>query len=120
MASEIVRHGGTVVCAMVSPYRATRDEVRAMMGRGCFVEVFVDAPLNVCKQRDPKGLYEKAERGEIKMFTGIDSPYETPEAPEVHIDAEALSVAESVNRLLEYLHQSSALKAGYAPISISA
>ncbi len=121
---EVARLGADagliILAAFISPFRSDRRIVRDILPDGQFVEVFVDAPLNVCKQRDPKGLYEKAERGEIKMFTGIDSPYETPEATEVHIDAEALSVAESVNRLLEYLHQSSALKAGYAPISISA
>lgn len=112
--------GLIILAAFISPFRSDRRIVRDILPAGQFVEVFVDAPLGVCKQRDPKGLYEKAERGEIKMFTGIDSPYETPEAPEVHIDAEALTVAESVNRLLEFLHQSGVLKAGYTPISISA
>ena len=121
---EVARLGADagliILAAFISPFRSDRRIVRDILPDGQFVEVFVDAPLNVCKQRDPKGLYEKAERGEIKMFTGIDSPYETPEAPEVHIDTEALSVPESVNRLLDYLHQSGALKAGYAPVSISA
>ena len=112
--------GLIILAAFISPFRSDRRIVRDILPAGQFVEVFVDAPLSVCKQRDPKGLYEKAERGEIKMFTGIDSPYETPEAPEVHIDAEALTVAESVNRLLEFLYQSGVLKAGYAPLSISA
>lgn len=87
---------------------------------GEFVEVFVDAPLDVCKDRDPKGLYEKALNGEIRQFTGIDSPYETPQNPEVHIDAGTQSVAESVNQLLEYLDRSGALKSGYQPLEISA
>jgi len=121
---EVARLGSDagliILAAFISPFRSDRRIVRDILPDGQFVEVFVDAPLSVCKQRDPKGLYEKAERGEIKMFTGIDSPYETPATPEVHIDAEALSVAESVNRLLEYLYQSGALKAGYTPISISA
>jgi adenylylsulfate kinase len=112
--------GLIILAAFISPFRSDRRIVRDILPAGQFVEVFVDASLGVCKQRDPKGLYEKAERGDIKMFTGIDSPYETPEAPEVHIDAEALTVAESVNQLLEFLYQSSILKAGYSPISISA
>jgi adenylylsulfate kinase len=121
---EVARLGADagliILAAFISPFRSDRRIVRDILPDGQFVEVFVDAPLDLCKQRDPKGLYEKAERGEIKMFTGIDSPYETPEAAEVHIDAAALSVAESVNRLLEYLHRSDVLKAGYAPLSISA
>ena len=72
VASEIVRHGGVAVCAAVSPYRATRDEVRAMVGHDHFVEVFVDTPLDVCEERDTKGMYAKARRGEIKEFTGIE------------------------------------------------
>ena len=85
-----------------------------------FVELFVDASLDVCKQRDPKGLYEKAIRGEIKQFTGIDSPYEAPENPELHIHADSNSVAEAVNQLLAYLDSSGALKSGYEPVKISA
>jgi adenylylsulfate kinase len=112
--------GLIVLAAFISPFRSDRRIVRDILPEGQFVEVFVDAPLEVCKKRDPKGLYEKAVRGEIKQFTGIDSPYEKPQAAEVHIDADTLTVAESVNRLLEYLHRSGVLKAGYAPVSISA
>ena len=112
--------GLIVLAAFISPFRSDRRIVRDILPQNQFVEVFVDTPLKICKQRDPKGLYEKAERGEIKQFTGIDSPYETPEAAEVYLDAETQSVAESVNQLLEYLYQSDVLKAGYAPISISA
>jgi adenylylsulfate kinase len=112
--------GLIVLAAFISPFRSDRRIVRDILPQNQFVEVFVDTPLEVCKQRDPKGLYEKAERGEIKQFTGIDSPYETPEAAEVYLDAETQSVAESVNQLLEFLYQSDVLKAGYAPISISA
>ena len=112
--------GLIVLAAFISPFRSDRRIVRDILPQNQFVEVFVDTSLEVCKQRDPKGLYEKAERGEIKQFTGIDSPYETPEAAEVYLDAETQSVAESVNQLLEYLYQSDVLKAGYAPISISA
>ena len=86
VASEIVRHGGAVICAAVSPYRATRDEVRTMVGVDNFVEVFVDTPLEVCEERDAKGMYAKARRGEITGFTGIDDPYEPPFAPDLTLD----------------------------------
>ena len=83
VASEIVRHHGIAICAAISPYRATRDQVRAMVGPERFFEVFVDTPLQVCEQRDPKGMYARARRGEINTFTGIDDPYEAPVTPEV-------------------------------------
>jgi sulfate adenylyltransferase len=78
VASEVVRHGGIAVAAVVSPYRATRDEVRAMMPAGRFMEVFVDTPIEVCEDRDVKGWYAKARSGEVTAFTGVDDPYETP------------------------------------------
>jgi sulfate adenylyltransferase len=85
VAGEIVHHGGLVICAAISPYRATRDEVRNMIPDG-FMEVFVDTPLEVCEERDTKGLYAKARRGEITGFTGIDDPYEPPTHPEITLD----------------------------------
>ena len=91
-----------------------------MVGPDNFVEVFVDTPIEVCRQRDPKGLYAKADRREIKQFTGIDSPYEVPDAPDVHIHAGEASVAEAVNRLLAYLHGIDALHAGYEPVALEA
>ena len=78
VAAEIVRHGGVAVCAAVSPYRATRNDVRNMVGADRFVEVFVDTPLEVCEQRDTKGIYAKVRAGELIGFTGIDDPYEPP------------------------------------------
>lgn len=86
VASEIVRAGGGVVCAAVSPYAATRDAVRDMIGADRFVEVFVNTPLDVCEKRDAKGLYAKARRGEIKRFTGIDDPYEAPLRPDLELE----------------------------------
>jgi sulfate adenylyltransferase len=86
VAAEIVRHGGICICAAVSPYRAARNDVRNMVGADRFIEVFVDTPLEVCEQRDEKGVYAKARRGEIKNFTGISDPYETPQDPEVVLD----------------------------------
>ncbi len=103
VAAEIVRHGGTVVCAAVSPYRATRNDVRNMVGKDHFVEVFVDTPLAVCEQRDYKGMYAKARRGEIKGFTGIDDPYEPPENPEIVLDTVRHTPEENAHIILNYL-----------------
>jgi sulfate adenylyltransferase len=103
VASEIVRHGGIAVCAAVSPYRATRNDVRYMVGKDHYIEVFVDTPLEVCEQRDAKGLYAKARRGEIKGFTGIDDPYENPLHPEIQLDTVSYSPEENARRILEYL-----------------
>ena len=103
VASEIVSHGGVVVCAAVSPYRATRDDVRNMVGEDSFVEVFVDTPLSVCEERDAKGMYAKARRGEIKGFTGIDDPYEAPERPEVALDTVTSPVENNARLILDLL-----------------
>jgi len=86
VAAEIIQHGGVVICAAVSPYRTTRNDVRNLVGTDQFVEVFVDTPLSVCEDRDVKGMYAKARRGEIKGFTGIDDPYETPLHAEVTLN----------------------------------
>ena len=103
VATEVVRHGGIVVCAAISPYRKTRDDVRHMVGEGRFIEVFVDTPLAVCEQRDRKGLYAKARRGEIEGFTGIDDPYEPPLHPEIHLDTVNYSPEENTRIILYYL-----------------
>ena len=103
VAAEIVRHGGTAVCAAVSPYRAVRDDVRAMVGKDRFVEVFVDTPLAVCEERDTKGMYAKARRGEIKAFTGIDDPYEPPVAPEVVLDTVSRTPQQNARSIVEFL-----------------
>jgi sulfate adenylyltransferase len=103
VASEIVRHGGTVMCAAVSPYRETREAVRAMMDEDQFIEVFVDTPLSVCEQRDVKGMYAKARRGEIKEFTGISDPYEAPLNPEITLDTVGFSPEENARRIMAEL-----------------
>ncbi|MCG3160261.1 MAG: putative bifunctional SAT/APS kinase [Acidobacteria bacterium] len=103
VAAEIARHGGVAVCAAVSPYRATRNDVRNMIGSDHFVEVFVDTPLEVCEQRDTKGMYSKARRGEIKGFTGIDDPYEAPQSAEITLDTVAHSPEENARLILNYL-----------------
>jgi sulfate adenylyltransferase len=103
VAAEIVRHGGLVICAAVSPYRATRNDVRNLMAAGHYVEVFVDTPLDVCESRDVKGMYARARRGEIKDFTGIDDPYEAPLNPELTLNTVAYSPEENARLILSYL-----------------
>ena len=103
VASEIVRHGGVAICAAVSPYSATRNEVRAMVGTERFIEVFVDTPLAVCEERDSKGMYAKARRGEITGFTGIDDPYQAPESPEITLDTVRRSVRDNAGLILDSL-----------------
>ena len=103
VAAEIVRHGGVAICAAVSPYRTTRNEVRNMVGSDRFIEVFVDTPIEVCEQRDPKGMYAKARRGELKEFTGIDDPYEVPISPEIWLETTSASAEDNANRILKFL-----------------
>jgi sulfate adenylyltransferase len=91
------------VCAAVSPYRATRSDVRNRVGKDHFVEVFMDTPLEVCEQRDTKGLYAKARRGEIKGFTGIDDPYEPPQYAEIRLDTVTNTPEENARMILDYL-----------------
>ena len=107
VASEIVRHGGMVVCALVSPYRETRDEVRAMVnatgGQGSFIEIFVDTPLDVVEQRDVKGLYAASRRGEVERMTGVADPYEPPLDPEIRLDTVGHTVDENAAEVLAFL-----------------
>jgi sulfate adenylyltransferase len=103
VASEIVRHGGVVMCAAVSPYRATRNDVRNMVGKDRFVEVFVDTPIDVCEERDVKGMYAKARRGEIKDFTGIDDPYEPPLHAELTLETVSATPEHNAHLILDYL-----------------
>jgi adenylylsulfate kinase len=95
--------GMIVLSAFISPFRADREIVRTLANEGEFIEVFIDTPLEVCEQRDPKGLYVKARKGEIPDFTGISSPYEVPENPEIHIKGEP-SIEESADIIVNYLH----------------
>lgn len=105
VAAEIARHGGAVICAAVSPYRATRNECRQMIGANKFIEVFVDTPLEVCETRDAKGMYKLARDGKLKNFTGIDDPYEPPHNAELTIDTVNQTPRENANRILAYLKQ---------------
>lgn len=101
VAGLLSRHGVGVVTAAISPYAATRDEVRAMTTN--FVEIFVDCPVETCMERDVKGLYRKALAGEISNFTGVTDPYEPPEAPELHLRTDQQSPEESAEAVVAYL-----------------
>jgi adenylyl-sulfate kinase len=95
--------GLIAITAFISPFRADRDRVRALLPGGRFLEVFVDAPIEVCEERDPKGLYRKAREGKIAEFTGITSPYEPPESPELVIRTGELAVEEAAAKVVELL-----------------
>ncbi|CAE6764482.1 Bifunctional enzyme CysN/CysC [Paraburkholderia domus] len=95
--------GLITLVSFISPFRAERNMARALAGAGVFVEIFVDTPIDVAEQRDPKGLYKKARRGELKNFTGIDSPYEPPEQPEIRIDTTTDSPEQAAERVVAYL-----------------
>ncbi|MFY8301048.1 adenylyl-sulfate kinase [Pseudoalteromonas sp. SS15] len=103
LSKLMVDAGLVVLTAFISPFQAERDMVRNLVGDGEFIEVFLDTPLDVCEQRDPKGLYKKARAGEIKHFTGIDSDYQVPVNPEIRIDTSANSLEQSVQQLVAYL-----------------
>lgn len=109
--AKLFADAGTIVMtAFISPYHADRDQARELIAEGRFVEVFVDCPLEVCEERDTKGLYKKARAGEIKEFTGISAPYEAPVDPEVTVNTAELSLEESA-----YIVVSSLVKAGLVP-----
>jgi sulfate adenylyltransferase len=104
VASEVVRHGGIVICAPIAPYAGARTEARQLVeAHGRFVEVHVSTPLEVCEARDRKGLYAAARAGKIKGFTGIDDPYEVPASPELRVDTSKTTVAEAADRVYEWL-----------------
>ena len=101
--------GLVTLTAFVSPYRADRDAVRATLAPGDFIEVFVDAPLEVCETRDPKGLYQKARAGKIKYFTGIDAPYEAPVEPQLVLKSAEFSPEALAEEVLRYLTEAGKL-----------
>lgn len=102
VAKLMVDAGLVVLTAFISPHRAERKMVQDMLASGQFIEVFVDTPLAICEARDPKGLYKKARAGELKNFTGIDSIYESPEHPDIHLQGEQL-VTNLIEQLLDVL-----------------
>jgi len=112
VAKLFTEAGLVAVTAFISPYRADRDQVRALMPAGDFVEVFIDCPVEVCEQRDVKGLYKKARAGEIKEFTGISAPYEAPERPELTINTARQSVEESAKQIVAHLERHGVIPPG--------
>jgi len=111
VASLMVDSGMIVLTAFISPFRAERALARSFVADGEFVEVHVDTPLSVAEERDPKGLYKKARRGELANFTGIDSPYEPPESPELLIDTGAMSAEQAAERVIAELRRRGLLDA---------
>jgi sulfate adenylyltransferase len=105
VAGEIARQGGIVIAAAISPYRTTRNEVRKMVGDERFIEIFVDTPIEVCEDRDVKGLYARARRGQIKGFTGVDDPYELPVDPEITLHTVDIPPEVNARLIIEYLEE---------------
>jgi adenylyl-sulfate kinase len=105
VARLMAEAGLLVVCALIAPFRKHRAAVRARFAQGSFMEVFVDAPLDVCEARDPKGLYRRARLGQIANFTGLDSPYEAPESAELRIDTARYTPEESARMLIERMRR---------------
>lgn len=105
MSKLFVDAGMIAISAFISPFKSDRQMVRSLVEHGEFIEVHMDTPLITCEERDPKGLYKKARAGQIKNFTGIDSDYEKPEAPEVRVDSSVMSVEQSLDQLMSYLKE---------------
>tara|TARA_R110000764_G_scaffold52047_4_gene113474 strand:- start:8 stop:604 length:597 start_codon:yes stop_codon:yes gene_type:complete len=103
VAQLFVDAGLIVSTAFISPFAADREIAAKKLGAGEFIEVFIDTPIAICEQRDPKGLYKKARAGEIKDFTGIDSTYEAPENPAIHIDTSDKSIEQCAHQVVDYL-----------------
>jgi len=110
VAQIFCQAGIVALTAFISPYRADRDRIRKNLEAGEFIEVFVDAPIEVCEARDPKGLYKKARAGEIKGFTGIDDPYEPPTSPELVLDAAENTAEALAEEVIGFLKQQGILK----------
>jgi len=119
VARLFVDAGVVVLAAFISPYREDRDRVRALFGPEDFIEIYLNCPLATCEERDPKGLYKKARAGVLPEFTGIDSPYQEPLAPELTLDTGTMGVRESVRRIARYLKQHVARQEGAPPVARS-
>src|SRR6185436_3991138 len=105
VAKLMIESGLIVLCSFISPYRAEREMIRNLVGEGEFIEVFVDTPIEECMRRDTKGLYAKAQAGQIKNFTGFDSPYEAPISPELHIHTIDRTPSELADQVLVSLRE---------------
>ena len=105
VAKLFVDGGIVVLVAFISPYRRDRERVRELVEEGEFIEIYVKCPLEVCEERDPKGMYRKAREGKVKDFTGISAPYEEPLSPEITLESDKLSVEESAQKVINYLQE---------------
>ncbi|MCL6626133.1 adenylyl-sulfate kinase [Alicyclobacillus shizuokensis] len=103
VARMFVEAGTVVIVAVISPYRASRQEARSLIGADSFVEVFVDCPLSVCQQRDPKGLYARVAAGQLSGMTGMAAPYEAPLRPDLHVTTADIPLAECAERLYQFV-----------------
>jgi sulfate adenylyltransferase len=112
VASEVVRHEGAVICALISPYASARDQARSMVGVEHFIEIFVDTPVAVCEVRDVKGMYTMAKNGKIRGFTGVDDAYETPCSPELRVNTVTMTPEESARQIMQFLVNKGFLPAG--------
>ncbi len=111
VAKLFIDSGTIVLTAFISPFNTDRQQVRDLVKKGEFIEVFIDTPLEVCESRDPKGLYKKARNGEIPNFTGISSPYESPLHAEVHIENDGISIDNAADKVINYLKEKGYLDA---------
>ena len=105
LAALFADAGLITITAFISPYRADRDTVRRTAGKNNFIEIFLNVPLNICEQRDPKNFYKKARTGEITDFTGISAPYEAPSNPEITLDTSSIDVSTCVDEVMKYLEK---------------
>ncbi len=105
VAKLFAEAGSICIAAFISPYRADRDAIRAILPPGRFIEIFVNAPLKVCEARDPKGLYARARKLKIKNFTGISAPYQPPLKPEIEVHTDRLDLAQTVEQIMRYLRR---------------
>jgi adenylylsulfate kinase len=112
VAKLFVDSGMIVLTAFISPFKSDREEVRVLVEEDEFIEIFVDASIDICERRDPKGLYKKAREGEIKNFTGIDSPYEVPVNPEIYLMNGEVAIDENVDIILNYLKENRYIDVG--------
>ncbi|MBI2296044.1 MAG: adenylyl-sulfate kinase [Betaproteobacteria bacterium] len=113
IAAQVCRHGGIAICALIAPYAADRSDMRELVAPcGSFVEIYLSTPLEVCEQRDPKGLYARARAGQLKNMTGVDDPYEPPESPDLRLNGAELSVQQMVRSVIGYLVKQGLLREG--------
>ncbi len=112
VAAEIARHNGTVICAAVSPFNSTRNEVREMAGAENFALVYINTAQEVCERRDAKGFYAKARAGEIKGFTGVDDPYEPPQNPDITLETVHSTPEQNARKIVDWLRQRGFIEKG--------